>query len=113
MGTSTGQSVETTQQERSNRVCYLDVLNVIACFAVIMLHCSNDVFDNVGDVLWVRCAITQSAPELGGVGAGRPQSVAGRPSVLGGQCCASSSLQVTDISLPPGPSQASAHPALA
>lgn len=61
MGTSTGQNVETTQQARSNRVCYLDVLNVIACFAVIMLHCSNDVFDNVGDVLWVRCAITQSA----------------------------------------------------
>lgn len=55
----------------------------------------------------------RGGPELGGVGAGRPQSVAGRPSVLGGQCCASSSLQVTDISLPPGPSQASAHPALA
>lgn len=56
--------------------------------------------------------VSGEARSWGRVGVGRPQSVAGRPSVLGGQHCASSSLQVTDISLPPGPSQTSARPTL-
>lgn len=55
------QRVDEGGSAQAKRTCFLDVLNVIACFAVVMLHCSNPVFDNVGDGFWSRCVVVQSA----------------------------------------------------
>ena len=38
----------------------MDAANVAACFAVVMLHCSNIVFANTGDFQWHRAVIVQS-----------------------------------------------------
>ena len=45
---------------KSTRTCYFDILNVVACFAVVMLHCSDPVFLNTGDDFWFRCVVVQS-----------------------------------------------------
>ena len=53
-------SERNADKQTQARTCYLDVLNVVACAAVIMLHCSNYVFTNAGDGHWNRCVIVQS-----------------------------------------------------
>ena len=50
----------TKAKQGQTRTCYFDVLNVVACAAVIMLHCSNSVFGNAGDEHWSRCVVVQS-----------------------------------------------------
>lgn len=39
---------------------WMDLLNVIACFAVVLLHCSTSVFLNTGDTRWVLDVVYQS-----------------------------------------------------
>ena len=39
---------------------WIDLLNVIACFAVIVLHCSTSVFMNIGDMEWKLDVVYQS-----------------------------------------------------
>ena len=38
----------------------MDLLNVIACFAVVMLHCTTTVFANSGDTEWHLDVLFQS-----------------------------------------------------
>lgn len=39
---------------------WMDLLNVIACFSVVVLHCTTVVFANEGDTGWVICVALQS-----------------------------------------------------
>lgn len=46
--------------ERSVRHYWIDLLNVIACFAVVVLHCSTSIFMNTGDTGWMIDVVYQS-----------------------------------------------------
>lgn len=39
---------------------YMDVLNVLSCFAVVVLHCTTVVYVNQGDVQWFVSIALQS-----------------------------------------------------
>lgn len=39
---------------------WMDLLNIVACFAVILLHCSTGVFLNTGDTQWLLNVVCQS-----------------------------------------------------
>lgn len=39
---------------------WMDLLNVIACFSVVVLHCTTVVFANEGDTGWIICVALQS-----------------------------------------------------
>lgn len=43
-----------------NRESYIDLLNIISIFAVIILHCSQVVFKNKLDAIWILSSILQS-----------------------------------------------------
>lgn len=45
---------------KTERHYWMDLLNVIACFAVIVLHCTTSVFLNSGDFKWCVDAVLQS-----------------------------------------------------
>ena len=45
---------------KQQRFYYMDALNVIACIAVVILHCSSAVFQNEGGLFWCYCVIMQS-----------------------------------------------------
>ena len=42
------------------RYYYMDALNVLACLAVVALHCSTPVFQNEGGLFWRYCVVIQS-----------------------------------------------------
>ena len=44
----------------TTRLYWMDALNVAACFAVIMLHCSTSVFLNTGNTRWFLDVVWQS-----------------------------------------------------
>ena len=45
---------------RNLRHYWIDLLNVIACFAVVVLHCSTSIFMNAGDAEWLIDVVYQS-----------------------------------------------------
>lgn len=45
---------------KAPRHYWMDLLNVIACFAVVMLHCTTTVFANSGDTEWHLDVLFQS-----------------------------------------------------
>lgn len=45
---------------KQHRFYYMDLLNVIACIAVVVLHCSSAVFLNEGGSFWRYCVVIQS-----------------------------------------------------
>ena len=45
---------------RNVRHYWIDLLNVIACFAVVVLHCSTSIFMNTGDAEWLIDVVYQS-----------------------------------------------------
>lgn len=45
---------------KTERHYWMDLLNVIACFAVVMLHCTTSVFLNTGDFKWRTDVALQS-----------------------------------------------------
>lgn len=61
---STAQQIEnsaTGGKPKQKHFHYMDVLNVVACIAVVILHCSSGVFLNAGGWHWRYCVIAQSA----------------------------------------------------
>lgn len=45
----------------SGRNTYMDILNIVACFAVVVLHCTTSVFLNTGDYRWCFDVILQAS----------------------------------------------------
>ena len=53
-------AVDPSSAKTRKRYYYMDALNVIACFAVIVLHCSEGAFFNEGGPFWRYCVAAQS-----------------------------------------------------
>ncbi len=50
----------TVAAPKRKRFYYMDALNVLACLAVVALHCSTPVFQNEGGLFWTYCVAIQS-----------------------------------------------------
>ena len=53
-------SANANQETHRKRFYYMDALNVVACIAVVVLHCSSSVFLNEGNWFWRYCVAIQS-----------------------------------------------------
>lgn len=51
--------MESSLRKSSNYVLYFDLLNIVACFAVVVLHCSTTYFEFREDTAWYFSAILQ------------------------------------------------------